>query len=160
MLRILYRLLRHILVQYSWSGSQFNNPSVQKHSHTLIVWEVWCYMLHNHVYMFFQVHATTFFFVYIYVSFSYKKNLQCYSIVCSFYLLFSWSQLYLLYLEKWAAKKYIFLVPFFLILPDPVNATQLFSFLTDPDPHPNCEHLYHEKRIIFGKVSRKKKYIF
>ena len=35
----------------------------------------------------------------------------------------SWSQLYLLYLEKWAAKKYIF-----LILPDPVNATQ-FCFL-------------------------------
>ena len=33
-------------------------------------------------------------------------------------------------------------------------------FLTDPDPDPNCEHLYLEKRIIFGKVSRKKKYIF
>ena len=51
-------------------------------------------------------------------------------------------------------------MPFFLILPDPVNATQLFSFLTDPDPDPNCEHLYHEKRIIFGKVSRKRNTFF
>ena len=33
-------------------------------------------------------------------------------------------------------------------------------FLTDPDPDPNCEHLYLEKRIIFGKVSRKKIHFF
>ena len=122
MLRILYRLLRHILVQYSWSGSQFNNPSVQKHSHTLIVWEVWCCMLHNYVYMFFQVHATTF-FLYIFTFLSVTKKpsmlLNCFLFNGSG----SWSQLYLLYFEKWAAKKYIF-----LILPDPVNATQ-FCFL-------------------------------
>ena len=37
-------------------------------------------MLHNYVYMFFQVHATTFFCIYLRF-FQLQKNLQCYSIV-------------------------------------------------------------------------------
>ena len=131
MLRILYRLLRHILVQYSWSGSQFNNPSVQKHSHTLIVWEVWCCMLHNYVYMFFQVHATTFFccnaalrttrgslYVCLYVSFSffviYSKNLQAthtskFVIICNIFLrmqyLYKYIYIYIGGLMEYISKK-------------------------------------------------------